>query len=79
MNCDCIQRIDEKLAEQNLALDVSFLLGKDLSLSSTTLSVGTHWKDSSKKIRGKKPPTIVVTFCPFCGKRATKEDEVKVV
>ena len=67
MQCDCIQRIDEKLAEQNFALDVSFLLGENLSLMSTTLSVSTHWKDSSKKIRGKKPPTIVVTFCPFCG------------
>lgn len=74
MNCNCIQRIDEKLAEQNFALDVSFLLGDNLSLTSTTLSVGTHWKDASKKIRGKKPPTIVVTFCPFCGKKATSDD-----
>ena len=73
MNCDCIERIDEKLAQQNFELDVSFLLGKDLSMSSTVLSVGTHWKDSAKKIRGKKPPTIVVTFCPFCGKKAAQE------
>jgi hypothetical protein len=75
MNCDCIQRIDEKLADQNFALDTSFLLGKDLSLTAVTLSVGTHWKDSSKKVRGKKPPTIVVTFCPFCGKKATGDKE----
>lgn len=74
MNCDCIPRIDEKLAEQNFALDTSFLLGENLSLSGVTLSVGTHWKDSSKKVRGKKPPTIVVTFCPFCGKKATKDE-----
>lgn len=73
MNCDCVERIDEKLAEQNFALDVSFLLGHDLSLTATTLSVGTHWKDPSKKIRGKKPPTIVVTFCPFCGVRTEKD------
>jgi hypothetical protein len=75
MNCDCIKRIDDQLAAQNFALDVSFLLGKDLSLSATTLSVGTHWKDLSKKVRGKKPPTIVVTFCPFCGKRATEDGD----
>lgn len=73
MNCNCIQRIDEQLAEQNFALDVSFLLSESLSLSATTLSVTTHWKDPSKKIRGKKPPTIVVTFCPFCGKNAKNE------
>jgi hypothetical protein len=64
MNCDCIA----------FALDTSFLLGENLSISTETLSVGTHWKDSSKKIRGKKPPTIVVTFCPFCGKRAVKDE-----
>jgi hypothetical protein len=73
MNCDCITRIDEQLAPQNFALDVSFLLGDNLSLMSTALCVGTHWKDSSKKVRGKKPPTIVVTFCPFCGKKASNE------
>lgn len=71
MNCDCIAGIDEKLAGQNFALDTSFLLGEDLSLSAITLSIGTHWKDPSKKVRGKKPPTIIVTFCPFCGKKAS--------
>lgn len=58
MNCDCVERIDEKLADQNFALDTTFLLGNDLSLSAITLSVGTHWKDPAKKVRGKKPPTI---------------------
>jgi hypothetical protein len=75
MNCDCIAKIDEKLAEQNIALDTSFLLGKNLNLSDVTLSVGTLWKDPSKKVRGKKPPTIVVTFCPFCGKKAQDDKE----
>ncbi len=70
MNCDCITRIDEQLAPQNYALDLTFVLGEDLSLSRSSLSVSTHWKDLSKKVRGKKPPTILVTFCPFCGKKA---------
>jgi hypothetical protein len=74
MNCDCIAKIDDKLVEQNFALDTSFLLGENLSISTETLSIGTHWKDSSKKIRGKKPPSIVVTFCPFCGQRAAKDE-----
>lgn len=76
MNCDCITTIDAKLAEQNLALDVSFI--NIMSTFDATLSISTHWKDSSKKVRGKKPTTILVTFCPFCGvraaKRATKDD-----
>lgn len=75
MDCDCIKRINDQLAEQNFALDTSFLLGKNLSLSAVTLSVGTHWKDPSKKVRGKKPPTIVITFCPFCGKKANDDKE----
>ena len=75
MNCDCIAQINQLYADQNLALNTTFLLGKDLSLSGSTLSIGMRWKDSSKKIRGKKPPTIVVTFCPFCGKKAAKDKE----
>lgn len=49
MNCDCIERIDEQLAEQNFALDVSFLLGKDLSMSSTVLSVPHRSKENGKR------------------------------
>lgn len=69
MNCDCISRVDEQLAAQNFALDTSFVLGENLSLTGVVLSVGTHWKDPAKKVRGKRPPTIAVTFCPFCGER----------
>jgi hypothetical protein len=70
MNCDCIQRVDEKLAEQNLALDVTFLVMKEFK---AMLSVSTHWKDPSKKPRGKKPASILVTFCPFCGTKVESE------
>lgn len=69
MNCDCITRINEKLAEQNLELDTS-IVGLMSPQPYVTLSVSTHWKDSSKKVRGKKPTTILVTFCPFCGVNA---------
>ena len=71
MTCDCIENIDAKLAEQNLALDVSFI--NVMTTFDATLSISTHWKDSSKRVRGKKPTTIIVTFCPFCGERAAPE------
>jgi hypothetical protein len=74
MNCDCIATVNEKLAEMNLALDTSIVLGKDMATADGFLTISTHWKDSSKKVRGKKPTTIIVTFCPFCGTRATKPD-----
>lgn len=71
MNCDCITAIDEKLAEQNLALDTVFI--NVMTTFDSMLAISTHWKDSSKKVRGKKPATIIVTFCPFCGTKVSKE------
>ncbi len=71
MTCDCIKLVDEKLAEQNLALDTSFTLGKGTVGQILTLS--THWKDETKKARGKKPTTLVCNFCPFCGKATAKD------
>ena len=73
MNCKCVSRINEHLAEQNLALDTVFI--NVMTTFDCTLAVGTHWKDSTKKVRGKKPITIIVTFCPFCGKKDVKDDE----
>lgn len=70
MNCDCITKIDEQLADQNLALDVTFI--NVMTTFDAMLGISTHWKDSSKKVRGKKPATIIVSFCPFCGTKAGK-------
>lgn len=57
---------DDKLAEENLELDTLLIL----SSMTATLFVPTRWKDESKKQRGKNPTKIVVTYCPFCGKKA---------
>src|SRR5258706_16402976 len=62
-----------RVAEQNLALDVVFT--NVMTTFDASLAIGTHWKDSSKKVRGKKPTTILITFCPFCGTKASKESE----
>lgn len=72
MNCDCIERVDEKLAEQNLALDATFILKPKKPYS--TLSISTHFKNLAKKKRGQKPTKILVTYCPFCGKKAKDGD-----
>lgn len=70
MNCDCIKVIDEKLAEENLALDTMIIFSNPVSV---TLALSTHWIDKAKKPRGKKPKTIIVNFCPFCGKSAERK------
>lgn len=72
MNCNCVNLIDEKLAEENLALDTVFILGPPFE---TTLAISTHWKDAEKKPRGKKPKTIIVSYCPFCGKKTERKQK----
>ena len=44
MNCDCITRIDEKLADVNMALDVVFT--NVMTSFDASLGIGTHWKDT---------------------------------
>lgn len=72
MNCDCVTRINEQLAEENMALNTSVLFDDKMQIS-VSLGIGTHWIDSSKKPRGKKLTTVMVSLCPFCGKSAEKE------
>jgi hypothetical protein len=75
MICDCIKSVNEKLADMNLALDVSIMFSEDMRVATDSLTISTHWKDPTKKPRGKKPTTIMVTYCPFCGVKATKDTE----
>lgn len=70
MNCDCVNLIDDKLAEENLALDTMIILSNPVSV---TLALSTHWKDSAKKQRGNNTKSIIVSFCPFCGKSAERK------
>lgn len=69
MNCDCMNQVDEKLADQNLALDRLYLLTDPVG---STLYISTHFKDDEKKKRGDKTTKLVVSFCPFCGQAAEK-------
>lgn len=71
MNCTCIETVNERLAAENLELDATFML----SSATDTLSISTHWKDTSKKPRGKKPMPIMVNYCPFCGVKAGKGEK----
>ena len=67
MNCNCIATVNKELEKRNLALDTALTLtGK------VVLTIPTHWKDESKKPRGKKPGPVVVTNCPFCGVEVSK-------
>lgn len=67
MWCDCIDKVNKKLAEANLAYKVSAALVFDSKMQSEQrLEIATYWNDPLKRGK-KKPPSILCTFCPFCG------------
>jgi hypothetical protein len=65
MKCNCIKTVDEKLAEQNLRLAISFKMPN----FTPAFPISTAYIDKEKAPRGKKnnPPSILASFCPFCG------------
>lgn len=75
MNCDCIDKVNKKLADAGHEYKVSSaLVFDDKMRSEQRLEVTTYWSDLLKRSR-KKPPSILCTFCPFCGKKASKYSE----
>lgn len=57
--CNCIEKVNEKLREYNGALETNWLAQPSRTLVSVYKVVA----------RGKKPPLMEATFCPFCGEK----------
>lgn len=74
MNCDCVDKIDEKLAEKNLRLACTALSGEDYSLR---VYLKADWIDRNKAPRGDKnrPPNMYASHCPWCGVKIAKKDK----
>lgn len=72
MNCDCIKKVNEKLANAGYGYKVDVSLVFDAKMNADErLAINTYWNDPLKR-KKKKPPSMLCTFCPFCGIRATK-------
>jgi len=65
--CDCIERINKKLAERNTELSTCFSL--DSPGMKHELLVATNKVDKTKKGR---VILATATFCPFCGEKMTE-------
>lgn len=64
--CDCRTKMDAKLAEANGRLDMAIAVTKDLGLAGRYV-VATKKIDKTKR---KPVPTVVASYCPFCGEKA---------
>lgn len=74
MNCDCITRIDEKLKEAgcNYQLAPSLVFDDKMQVD-VRLSINTTWiGEPPRGKKTKRPPGVLCTLCPFCGKKAEK-------
>lgn len=65
--CNCIEVVNEKLKGLGCKLDVPFMLTPvGLEPEPPKVAVSTRRTDGNKR---KKPITLTVPFCPFCGEK----------
>jgi len=67
--CDCIDKVNEKLAEHNTELLLN-MFGPQRAFIAT--------EKLSREKRG-KPAHLMATFCPFCGEKYSDEPPLSVV
>lgn len=62
--CGCREQINDRLKERNGRLAFGF------TFNDNTMALSAPMIEVEKIVaRGKKPPTVLATFCPFCGTR----------
>lgn len=72
MNCNCIEKLNEKLKEFNLRLSGYAYVMPSFK---PVFTINTQWIDKDKAPKGKKknPTFMFASHCPFCGKLAQKK------
>jgi hypothetical protein len=63
--CKCVERVNKQLAEHNTRLDELSMMNMTTGKCRQSIHVATC-KIERRKGKAKK---MLVTFCPFCGKR----------
>lgn len=58
--CDCIEQFNKILKPKNARIEQAFSCFPKVELTGALISV-------EKLGRGKRPPLVVASFCPFCG------------
>lgn len=66
--CNCATEINAELAQRNGRLVNGFSLGKgEMEFFPVMIEV------EKMNTRGKKPPRVLASFCPFCGEKYRKD------
>jgi hypothetical protein len=76
MNCDCWKRVDEHLKQYNGRIASALAIAPGNQLVARML-VTTEKIDS--KLRKPVVPLLTVSFCPFCGTKATPDESKEPV
>lgn len=63
--CGCITAVDESLKDHNTRLAVTFMLDRGRTAMRVLPTIAVEKVEP----RGKRPTTVIPTFCPFCGIR----------
>ena len=61
--CECVSKINEKIAPGNARIEQSLVITPDLGLKVRIL-IATERIDKTKR---KPVPRVVASYCPFCG------------
>lgn len=69
MSCNCVKTISKELDERNGKLDLTYTMNGG---EFPTIMVSK--KDKKNRTR---PPVVVPTYCPFCGKEYREPDKSK--
>lgn len=66
--CNCVETINEKMAEANLntRIKVPLLFDKDMNVRGRKLEVVTEKVNTNIR---KKPVPVFTNYCPFCGEK----------
>lgn len=71
MACDCVDRMNEAMAARNAAIEIGMLIdyatGK---LREAPPAIKVYKVDPKRRDR---LPTLLATFCPFCGRKYEPE------
>ncbi len=70
--CDCAKQVDAELAKMGVSLEKSLRMNFETGKGEMAMPfIAVRW--SGKPVRGKRLPTLMPSYCPFCGKKMKGE------